>query len=81
MADKICPYYEWLWDDLLRNTSGNAYCAISCVITDAMRGLTGKGLCNSDNYEACPRYLMHKKKEVMLEKEGDEIINSIPFGD
>ncbi len=77
MADENCPYYEWLWDELITSTHGDHYCKIN-------RAIYERGRCEHDYFPECPIYLAHKRRleqEVELEIEREKIMSSVPHSD
>jgi hypothetical protein len=80
MPDDNCPYYKFMFWDLLAGGGGDENCLVQREVADEY-GNTDYAHCNSSNYKECPRYLNKMKIESIIEKEREEIVNSVGFGD
>jgi len=79
MADRSCPHYKRLYHDMRYSDIAEDFCLISESSIPRLGLLYNN--CNYDNHRTCPRYLAHQRRMELLEKEREEIVNSISFGD
>ena len=68
MADTKCPFVKYLFDDLLRATTG-AYRCLENFETDANFKVGDYPICEKDNHENCSIFLRNKGKVKTLELE------------
>lgn len=82
MVDTSCPFYKWLWDDLLKSTEGDSYCTVEYQ-HDILHGgdIVDYALCNHDNHPSCPRCLGNRELTDRLEREREDYIGSMPHTD
>ena len=62
MADVNCPYYEFLWSDILKSCYGSGKCMFRGIEMDANLYPLDYYDCDSDNYPTCFYYKLNKEK-------------------